>query len=37
VIVVADTYEHADGIEAYRPVACLASIIEVQFNINVEA
>ena len=37
VIVVTDTYEHADRIEVYRPVAYLASIIEVQFNIKVEA
>jgi hypothetical protein len=37
VIVVTDTYEHEDRIESYRPVACLASIIEVQFNITVEA
>jgi len=37
VIVVTDTYEHADRIESYRRVAGLATIIEVEPRVTVEA
>jgi alkanesulfonate monooxygenase SsuD/methylene tetrahydromethanopterin reductase-like flavin-dependent oxidoreductase (luciferase family) len=37
VIVVTDTYEHADRVESYRRVANLATIIEVQPRVTAEA
>ena len=37
VIVVTDTYEHADRIESYRRVAGLATMIEVKPTVAVEA
>ena len=37
VIVVTDTYEHADRIESYRRVADVATIIEVKPGVTVEA
>ncbi len=37
VIVVTDTYEHADRIESYRRVAGVATIIEVKPSVTVEA
>jgi len=37
VIVVTDTYEHADRIESYRRVAAVAAIIELHPNVTVEA
>jgi alkanesulfonate monooxygenase SsuD/methylene tetrahydromethanopterin reductase-like flavin-dependent oxidoreductase (luciferase family) len=37
VIVVTDTYEHADRIESYRRVADLATMIEVKRTVAVEA
>jgi len=37
VIVVTDTYEHADRIESYRRVAGVAAIIEVKPSVTVEA
>jgi alkanesulfonate monooxygenase SsuD/methylene tetrahydromethanopterin reductase-like flavin-dependent oxidoreductase (luciferase family) len=37
VIVVTDTYEHADRIESYRRVAAVAAAIEVKRNVAVEA
>jgi len=37
VIVVTDTYEHADRIESYRRVAGVATIIEVKPRVTVEA
>ena len=37
VIVVTDTYEHADRIESYRRVAGIAAIIEVKPSVAVEA
>jgi alkanesulfonate monooxygenase SsuD/methylene tetrahydromethanopterin reductase-like flavin-dependent oxidoreductase (luciferase family) len=37
VIVVTDTYEHADRIESYRRVAGLATMIEVKATVAVEA
>jgi alkanesulfonate monooxygenase SsuD/methylene tetrahydromethanopterin reductase-like flavin-dependent oxidoreductase (luciferase family) len=37
VIVVTDTYEHADRIESYRRVAAVAAVIEVKRNDAVEA
>jgi len=37
VIVVTDTYEHADRIESYRRVAGLATMIEVKSTVAVEA
>jgi alkanesulfonate monooxygenase SsuD/methylene tetrahydromethanopterin reductase-like flavin-dependent oxidoreductase (luciferase family) len=37
VIVVTDTYEHADRIESYRRVAGVAAIIEVKPSVAVEA
>jgi alkanesulfonate monooxygenase SsuD/methylene tetrahydromethanopterin reductase-like flavin-dependent oxidoreductase (luciferase family) len=36
-IVVTDTYEHADRIESYRRVAGVASTIEVTSSVTVEA
>jgi len=37
VIVVTDTYEHADRIESYRRVADIATMIEVKHDVAVEA
>jgi alkanesulfonate monooxygenase SsuD/methylene tetrahydromethanopterin reductase-like flavin-dependent oxidoreductase (luciferase family) len=37
VIVVTDTYEHADRIESYRRVARVAAIVEPQPGVSVEA
>jgi alkanesulfonate monooxygenase SsuD/methylene tetrahydromethanopterin reductase-like flavin-dependent oxidoreductase (luciferase family) len=37
VIVVTDTYEHADRIESYRRVAGLATIIEAKPRVTMEA
>jgi alkanesulfonate monooxygenase SsuD/methylene tetrahydromethanopterin reductase-like flavin-dependent oxidoreductase (luciferase family) len=37
VIVVTDTYKHADRIESYRRVAGVAAIIEVKPSVAVEA
>lgn len=37
VIIVTDTYEHADRIESYRRVAGLATMIEVKPTVAVEA
>jgi alkanesulfonate monooxygenase SsuD/methylene tetrahydromethanopterin reductase-like flavin-dependent oxidoreductase (luciferase family) len=37
VIVVTDTYEHADRIESYRRVADVATLIEVHPSVIVEA
>jgi alkanesulfonate monooxygenase SsuD/methylene tetrahydromethanopterin reductase-like flavin-dependent oxidoreductase (luciferase family) len=36
VIVVTDTYEHADRLESYRRVAAVAAALEVKPNIAVE-
>jgi alkanesulfonate monooxygenase SsuD/methylene tetrahydromethanopterin reductase-like flavin-dependent oxidoreductase (luciferase family) len=37
VIIVTDTYEHADRIESYRRVAGIAATIEVKPGVTVEA
>jgi alkanesulfonate monooxygenase SsuD/methylene tetrahydromethanopterin reductase-like flavin-dependent oxidoreductase (luciferase family) len=37
VIVVTDTYEHADRIESYRRVAGVATMIEIRPTVAVEA
>jgi alkanesulfonate monooxygenase SsuD/methylene tetrahydromethanopterin reductase-like flavin-dependent oxidoreductase (luciferase family) len=37
VIVVTDTYEHADRVESYRRVANLATTIDVQPQVTAEA
>jgi uncharacterized membrane protein len=36
VIVVTDTYEHADRIESYRRVAGVATMIEMRSTVSVE-